>query len=112
MLVAVYFNILAEIPSGPLALDTSKDAKRSNTSSSVQRCSAEGAKCKSFKDDIGACDLLKHEWKNELRRSAFSHSAVAVASLRLSVGTDLDFLLRNFTAFQNFFGSLGLSLQK
>ena len=46
MLVAVYFSILAEIPSGPLDLDTSEDANRSKTSSSVQRKSVRGAKCK------------------------------------------------------------------
>ena len=34
ILSAVYFNILAEMPSWPLALDTSRDASRSYTSDS------------------------------------------------------------------------------
>ena len=37
MLLAVNFSILAEIPSEPVDLDTSRDARRSKTSSSEQR---------------------------------------------------------------------------
>ena len=40
MLWAVPFNILAEMPSGPLALLTSRDANMSNTSSSVHKKSS------------------------------------------------------------------------
>ena len=60
MLLAVNFSILAEIPSEPVDLDTSRDARRSKTSSSEQRRYAGGEKSKPIGGTIGVCDLLKH----------------------------------------------------
>ena len=72
MLVAVDFSILADNPSGPLALVVSRDARRSKTSSSVQRSSSEHSKSCKSRVAIGGCEVLKHEWKKEFKRLAFS----------------------------------------
>ena len=60
ILAAVYFSILAEVPSGQLAFDTSRYERRSNTSS-VQRSSVGGVECVSFDDAIGRSEVLKQE---------------------------------------------------
>ena len=61
MLVAVNFSILADIPSGPLDLLVSKDERRSNTSSSVQRYSSGHTASSIPWDIIGGWEVLKHE---------------------------------------------------
>ena len=70
MLVAVDFSILADNPSGPLTLVVSRDARKSKTSSSVQRSSSEHSMIRSCKSRvaIGGCEVLKHEWKKEFKR--------------------------------------------
>ena len=57
------FNNLADIPSGPLAFDESKDDRRSKTSSSVQN-SVDGTVEESgeLEKVRGICKVLKQEW--------------------------------------------------
>lgn len=61
MLGAIYFRSWQEIPSGALDLDTFKNARRSETSFSVQSKSARKVKFKPTEGVIGVCNLLKHE---------------------------------------------------
>ena len=67
MLWAIPFNILAEMPSGPLALLTSRDANMSNTSSSVHKKSSGHSFIPSLLKlsplDKGGWALLKHSEK-------------------------------------------------
>ena len=64
ILPAVNFNILADVPSGPLAFDVSEDDRRSKTSSSVQN-SVDGTIEESgqLEKVRGICEVLKQEWK-------------------------------------------------
>ncbi len=73
--LAVDFNVRAEIPSGPLAIDVSSDLSSLETSSSVQDKSGEH----SFSPvgtvvEVGRQDELKQREKNSFNASAFSWS--------------------------------------
>ena len=56
--------------------------------------------------------MLKHFTKKLLSIAALSISELATSLPWVKVGIDLTLLLRNFIAFQNFFGSLGFNLKK
>ena len=66
--IAVCFSILAEIPSGPLDLETSKQVRSSHIVSSSQRSSSGGStwRLKSLSDQSfrGVLRRLKHMEKN------------------------------------------------
>ena len=75
--LAVHLSMRAEIPSGPLALDTSRDLSSSQTSSSVQSISWEDSETPvrvEVEIEIGGHDELKHPEKNSLNALAFSSS--------------------------------------
>ena len=73
--LAVHLSMRAEIPSDPLALDTSRDLSSSQTSSSVQSISWEDSETPvRVEVEIGGHDELKHPEKNSLNALAFSSS--------------------------------------
>ena len=104
LLVIVYFSVLAEIPSGPLAFVTSGKTKAGRllhyTKSPL--CILEVSV---------NCDIRMEPAGGE-KRSAFPMSVCTVASPWLRVGIEHWLLLRCFMAFQNFFRFLGFSLLK
>ena len=75
ILAAVCFNILAEIPSGPLDLETSRLKSTSNAESLSQRSltgwSSERSTLLSVTSSRGALRELKHLEKNRLNMSTF-----------------------------------------
>ena len=81
MLAATPLNILADIPSGPLALLELSDVMRDMTSSHVQRSSVGTADCKSGgvgEEFRGGTVELKHSEKKVFNIFAFSWLDVAV----------------------------------
>ena len=79
--LAVDLNMRAEMPSGPLALDTSRDFSSSQTSSSVHRKSGGQSEVPVGVDvEIGGQDELKQLQKNSLNALALSTSEWQVVS--------------------------------
>ena len=116
MLVAVFLSILAEMPSGPLALVVSRDNNRSNTVSSLQsRCSghelSESDCTTSFSK--GGIDRLKHWLKKVLSILAFWMLVEAVSpAIFVKVGIVDCFFFRYLMALQNSLGFLGFNFSK
>ena len=107
MWCAVYFNIAADIPSGPVDLAVSSDSSSFSTSSTEQNNSSGdsrhgGSKSRS-RNDSGNVELLKHSWKKLFNISAFSWLVVASMPLCFNVGREDGFFDIDFTVFQNFF---------
>ena len=75
--LAVDLNMRAEMPSGPLALDTSRDFSSSQTSSTVHRKSGGQSE---VEVEIGGQDELEQLQKNSLNALALSTSEWQVVS--------------------------------
>ena len=73
---AVDFSILADMSSGPLAFDVSKDFSNFQTSSTEHMMSGESSRQSLFIDtvEMGWQDVLKHLLKKSLKQLALSRS--------------------------------------
>ncbi len=114
ILSSVPFNILDEIPSGPLALDTSRERIRAATSSSQQRkSSGQWLDGHSFRDSSnGGTAGLKQLEKKSFSILALAELVDADISFNIRVGM-VDFcLLRHLIAFQNCFLLVELKVLK
>ncbi len=100
MLVAVCFSIVADTPSGPVALDISRFPSRCSTSSMVQRSPAEHSDEANMlwsSSDKGEWRVLKQVEKNEFSMLAFSVSSVVLAPLWDRVGIEWEDFFRLLT---------------
>ena len=114
ILSAVPLNIFAEMPSGPLALDVSRDSNISYTSSSVHKKYTGQLPMlgSSYLHESGGWAMLKHLEKYWVSMEALSKSLVTVVPFLTKARIETLLLFIILTVFQNCFELEGLKFLK
>ena len=110
--VAVDLSIRAEMPSGPLALDTSRHLSSSYTSSSEHRIWEHSGSLVEVTVEIGGYAELKQLEKNSLNAFALSSSELQVVLSCVKVPIVVPCLFKILMVFQNFLVSEVFKLEK